>query len=112
MTADPETALIDVHVTCPDAAVADRIAEALVAARLAACVHVLPEIASVYRWQGGIAREAEVPLVIKTRAAHFEAVAATIRELHPYDVPAVHAVAALAVTEETLGWLVAETAGD
>ncbi len=87
----------------------DRIADALVAERLAACVHVLPRIASVYRWQGAIVREAEVPLVIKTRDALFDAVAAAITGLHPYDVPAIHAVSAVAVTAETLDWLLAET---
>lgn len=112
MDGDPMTMPVDVHVTCPDEAVARRIAEALVAERLAACVHVLPQVASVYRWQSGIAREPEIPLVIKTRRGLFEAVAGTICRLHPYEVPAIHAVAAVAVTDATRDWLTAETAGD
>src|SRR5690606_7562869 len=59
--------------TCPDAATASRIAEALVGERLAACVSVLPGVQSVYRWQGGIERADEVQLLAKTTAARMPA---------------------------------------
>jgi len=68
------------------------IARALVERRLAACVTVLGSACSVYRWDGRIVEEEERPLLIKTTAERFEAVRATIRELHTYEVPEVLAL--------------------
>ena len=65
----------------------DAIARELVGRRRAACVNMIPGITSVYRWQGEICRDSEVLLVIKTMAEDYESVAATIREIHEYDVP-------------------------
>jgi periplasmic divalent cation tolerance protein len=82
----------DVHVafcTCPDADVAESLAEALVEARLAACVNILPGVRSIYQWQGRIERDAEALMLIKTTRARLDALVARIRELHPYDVPEV-----------------------
>ena len=59
----------------------------LVAERLAACVNVLPVMTSVYRWQGRVEEEREQQLVIKTGADRVAALAARLRELHPYEVP-------------------------
>jgi periplasmic divalent cation tolerance protein len=63
------------------------IARELVARRLAACVNVLPGVRSTYRWQGKICTDGEFMLVIKTLETEFEAVAASIRELHSYELP-------------------------
>lgn len=73
--------------TCPDADSAARIARALVAEGLAACVNQLPGVASVYRWQGEVHEDSEVLLVIKTTESAFAALAARLRALHPYDTP-------------------------
>jgi periplasmic divalent cation tolerance protein len=66
---------------------AGNIAYALLERQLAACVNILPKVASVYRWQGKIERAEEWLLVIKTTKAAFENVRDTIRELHSYEVP-------------------------
>ncbi|HUG52993.1 MAG TPA: divalent-cation tolerance protein CutA [Vicinamibacteria bacterium] len=66
---------------------ADRIAEALVGERLAACVNVVPGLVSTYRWRDAVEREDELLLLIKTRAERFDELAARLRALHPYEVP-------------------------
>jgi len=62
-------------------------ARTLVAERLAACVNVLPVMLSVYRWEGRVDEASEQQLVIKTAADRVAALAARLRELHPYEVP-------------------------
>lgn len=63
------------------------IAREIVARRQAACVNVVPGIRSIYRWKGKICKDGELLLLIKTLEDEFEGVAATIRELHSYELP-------------------------
>jgi periplasmic divalent cation tolerance protein len=63
------------------------LARTLVAERLAACVNVLPPMASVYRWKGQIEQDREQQLVIKTTADRVTLLQARLRELHPYELP-------------------------
>ena len=65
---------------------ADRIAQALVGERLAACVNVVPGVVSTYRWKGEVEREDELLLLIKTRAERVEELGARLRALHPYEL--------------------------
>jgi periplasmic divalent cation tolerance protein len=66
---------------------ANLIARELVARRQAACVNILSGVRSIYRWKGKVCQDTEFLLVAKTQADEFEAVAATIRELHSYELP-------------------------
>ena len=66
---------------------AGKIAQALVERRLAACVNIIPGVASVYRWKGKVESASEWLLMIKTSAAVFPALRDALRELHSYDVP-------------------------
>jgi periplasmic divalent cation tolerance protein len=66
---------------------ARKIAHHLVERRLAACVNILPQIMSIYRWQEKVEEAREWLLVIKTTAAAFAQVRETITELHSYDLP-------------------------
>ena len=66
----------------------------LVGERLAACVNVLPEMESVYSWQGAVERERERQVIIKTTTARLEALERRVAELHPYEVPGVRRHAA------------------
>ena len=94
---------------CPDEAVANAIALALVEEKLAACVNILPRVQSVYRWQGAVESASEVPLLIKTAADRYPALEAAIRESHPYDVPEIIALPITAGLPAYLNWLAAET---
>jgi periplasmic divalent cation tolerance protein len=87
---------------------ADRLARGIVETRLGACVHVVP-VTSVYRWQGTIARDEELRLVVKTTADRLEALIAYIRTHHSYDVPQVVATEIVAGSEDYLAWVRAET---
>lgn len=95
--------------TCPDADSALRIADALVAERLAACVNVLPGVTSVYRWQGAVERTGEVLLIIKTSAGRLPALTARLPQLHPHELPELVAVQAAAGLPAYLDWVAAET---
>lgn len=66
---------------------AEKIARALVERRLAACVNIIPQIQSVYRWKEKIEQETEWLLIIKTRLNIFDSVRVAIQELHSYDLP-------------------------
>ena len=87
-----------------------RIAEMLVAACLAACVQVLPEIQSIYHWQGAVARESEVLLLAKTTSDRFNELDRAVREIHSYQTPEIVALAVTAVSEPYLKWLLASVA--
>jgi periplasmic divalent cation tolerance protein len=82
------------------------VANALVEEELAACVNVLGEMHSVYRWEGEVESQAEFLCVIKTTAATFERLRARIVELHPYEVPEVLALPVAAAHAPYLQWLI------
>lgn len=79
--------MIVVLMTAPSMEKALEIARAVVDARLAACVNVLGEVRSIYRWQGAVKDDAEVLCVMKTTVERFEALKAKVLALHPYDLP-------------------------
>jgi periplasmic divalent cation tolerance protein len=87
---------------------ADQIAELLVSARLAACVQILPEIESVYRWQGEVKREKEILLLAKTVASRFDELESKVRALHSYETPEIIAVPVTDSSAPYLEWLIAE----
>jgi len=84
---------------------ANLIAEEVVARRHGCCVNIVPGIRSLYRWQGKICRDSEYLLIIKTMEQEYEAVAATIRELHSYEVPEIIAFAVERGDRRFLDWL-------
>ena len=63
------------------------LARTLVEERLAACVNVVPGLTSIYRWKGSVEQEREQQLLIKTTSGSVEALAARLREIHPYELP-------------------------
>jgi periplasmic divalent cation tolerance protein len=101
--------VIVVLTNLPDREAALKLARELVTQRLAACVNVLAECNSVYRWRGEIENAAEVPVLIKTRAARYAEVEAAIRALHPYELPEIVAVPVGRGLEEYLRWVADET---
>ena len=95
--------------TCPDQAQGEQIAQRLVEARLAACVSLVPGLTSIYRWQGAVERATETLLLIKTLTDRLPELTATLRGLHPYEVPE---IVALPITEglpDYLNWMTACT---
>lgn len=86
---------------------AARLADVLVVARLAACVQILPEVESVYHWQGKVERSAEVLLLAKTSGANFAALESMVRSLHSYETPEIIALPISAASAPYLEWLLA-----
>ena len=95
--------------TCPDEGTARRIASALVDERLAACVNILPDMTSIYRWQGVVETTPECLLLVKTRRARLEALRRRLEELHPYDLPELVALPVEGGSSAYLTWVVEET---
>jgi periplasmic divalent cation tolerance protein len=91
-------------VTAPPAD-ADAIATALVERRLAACVNVVPQVRSVYRWEGDVTRDDEALLVVKTTGAGVPQIEAALRDLHPYDTFELIALDVTAGASPYLAWI-------
>jgi periplasmic divalent cation tolerance protein len=100
---------IVVLITAQNREEAIRLADLLVGAHLAACVQVLPEMESVYRWQGAIERQPEVLLLAKTTRRRFVELEREVRALHSYDVPEIVALPIIAGSAPYLKWLNEET---
>jgi periplasmic divalent cation tolerance protein len=101
----PDTDVIVVFMTAANGEEATRLAEMLVGAHLAACVQILPEMESVYRWQGKIERQSEILLLAKTTRAKFAELEREVRALHSYDTPEIIAVPVVDGSAPYLDWL-------
>ena len=96
---------IVVFMTSGSADEAHRIANELVERQLAACVQILPEMESVYRWEGKIERQSEILILAKTTVAKFPDLEREVRALHSYETPEIVAVPIVAGSTPYLKWL-------
>jgi periplasmic divalent cation tolerance protein len=81
----------------------------LVEERLAACVNVLPEMDSFFRWRGAVERDQERQVIIKTQAAQLDALERRLHELHPYELPEFLVIPIQQGSEAYLKWLSSST---
>ena len=100
----PATGYVQVSCAAGSHENARAIASALVARRLAACVHVLP-IESHYRWKGEVHHEPEILLQAKTTSDRLAAVEALIKQLHTYELPEITALPLVGGSAEYLAWI-------
>jgi periplasmic divalent cation tolerance protein len=91
--------------TWPAAEDAGPTATTLVEERLAACVNLLPEMDSIYRWKNAVERERERQMIIKTSRARVDALMARLKQLHPCEVPEMLVIPVVGGSEAYLGWL-------
>jgi periplasmic divalent cation tolerance protein len=96
----------------PDTVTAQVIAHSVVEQKLAACVNLLPNVLSVYRWQGVVEEASEVTLLIKTTQAGYTELETAIRAAHPYDVPEIIALPIETGLPAYLNWISAEMKKD
>ncbi|MHB1022125.1 MAG: divalent-cation tolerance protein CutA [Acidobacteriaceae bacterium] len=90
--------------TAANKAEAERIAHALLESHLAACVNLLENVSSMYRWQGKVEQAMEVMLWIKTDLRHLQAVQQTVSRLHSYELPEFLVLPIAGGSDAYLGW--------
>jgi periplasmic divalent cation tolerance protein len=84
---------------------AARVVKALIEERLIACGNLLPGARSLYRWEGKVADEREVVVLMKTRKQDWAVLMSRLHELHPYKVPECIAVRVAAGAPRYMEWL-------
>ena len=92
----------------PDRATAEKLADALIEKRVAACVNILAPCLSVFRWKNDVQHDEEHPMLIKTTADRYPALEAAIRAGHPYELPEIIAVPIERGLPAYLDWVAAE----
>jgi periplasmic divalent cation tolerance protein len=103
---------IVVFSTCASREEAEKLARLLVERQLAACVSILPNVRSIYRWQGALETADEHLLVIKSARRQFAALSAALERAHSYQVPEVLATPVVAGSAPYLAWLDANLGGE
>ncbi|GAB4305218.1 MAG: divalent-cation tolerance protein CutA [Promethearchaeota archaeon] len=92
-------------VTAPDRTVAEKVARALVEEKLAACANLVPQVTSIYWWEGKVEKAEEVLVVLKTTRERAAALIKRVEEVHPYDTPEVVGLRITAGSERYLAWI-------
>lgn len=95
--------------TLPLDAETDAFARALVDERLVACVNVLPEVRSIYRWEGKVETADERQLLMKTTRERVPLLLQRIRALHPYEVPEFIVLPIVDGSDDYLAWIDSST---
>ncbi|GEM46525.1 divalent-cation tolerance protein CutA [Deinococcus cellulosilyticus] len=98
-----------VLVTAPDLEGARTLAHTLLQEKHCACVNLIPQILSLYHWQGEIHQDSEILMLIKTTTEKYAALEQRILELHPYDTPEVIALDIKEGQEKYLRWIAEST---
>lgn len=101
--------LIVVLTNLPDRTSATKMAALLIEHRHAACVNILAECTSVYRWNGEVNMVTEVPLLIKTTSSEYARLEQRIRDNHPYEVPEILGIPVSGGLPAYLDWVNAES---
>lgn len=99
------SSVLFVFVSCPDSNTAEQLAKSLVDERCATCVNLIPEVASIYRWQGEVQQETEVMMICKTTRQAFPKLEEFIKAEHPYELPEIAAVGVDQGLPEFLKWV-------
>jgi len=100
---------IEVHTTIDTREAAQKIAETVVAKRLAACVQISGPITSVYWWQGQIEHAQEWVCTAKTQKKLYQELEKAIKEVHTYDVPEILATEIVEGIQIYENWIAQET---
>jgi len=104
MSTAPDQAIV-VFIAAAKRKEARRLADMLVSKRLAACVQIIPEMESVYRWQGKTERQREILLIAKTVSSKFAELEREVVALHSYEIPEIVAFPLTAGSGSYLKWL-------
>jgi periplasmic divalent cation tolerance protein len=105
----PRSEFIQVSTTVKSKEKADKIAETLLAERVAGCVQILGPIKSAYWWEGRIEHAREWICFIKAKASDYDRIESSIKRMHDYDVPEIIALPILQANPDYLDWIRRET---
>jgi len=94
-----------IFITAGTDAEANRLAEALLKQRKAACVNIVPGVSSRFWWQGHLDSDQESLLIVKTKASLLDEIVGLVKEVHSYDVPEVIALPIIGGNSDYLDWL-------
>ncbi len=103
--------MVSLYFTSPNEAVAVKMVRQLLKERLAACANLIPGIRSLYLWKNKIQDETECLCFVKTSKALAGKVMKRIKELHPYQVPAILCLSIVAADADFLKWIATQTKG-
>lgn len=103
---------IEIVTTCPDRLTAERIGQAIVEKRLAACAQISAPIFSIYHWEGKIEQATEYYCLLKSRRELFQQISKLILSIHPYKVPEIIARPIDQIAESYKIWLEEYTQND
>ncbi len=105
MTSKEPVEEIVVLITCPNEDEAVKIAGAVVEEKLAACVNIIKNIRSIYKWEGKLQDDTEVLMIAKTHKDRFDGLQKRVKELHSYDVPEIISLSITDGSEDYLSWI-------
>lgn len=92
------------YIPCPTTKIAQEIASALLESKKIGCANILPQMTSIYWWQGKIEQNSEVVLILKTYLEHTE-IEQAVKKLHPYEIPAIIEIKVNSTNQEYLSWI-------
>lgn len=91
--------------TCTSVKQAEKVIRLLLSKKLIACANIIPEVISLYSWQGEIQKENEVKTIIKTQPELFKEVSSCISQNCSYEVPEISGVNVDSCNSSYLKWL-------
>lgn len=109
MTGNQAGKIMLVYCTCPDARVGAELATFLVEDGYAGCVNILPDITSIYKWQGDMKCGTEALLLIKCPSEKYPQLETALKNRHPYELAEIIAVSIDAGLPTYLDWIRDET---
>ena len=98
-----------IYTTCPSREIAELIADEVIKRGFGACVNIIPHVISIYNWDSKIQRDHEVVALIKTESKMTDEVISAVKELHPYDMPAIITIPIEGGCETFLRWITTQT---
>lgn len=106
---DNENKPVLIYTTFGNVEEAKKVGRILVESHLAACTNILPSMTSIYEWHGEIEEADEAVMIIKTRKACQARALSRIKDLHPYDTPALLVIVPEIVDKEFAAWICEQT---
>jgi len=100
-----ESVYLVLFITTPTADEAQRIAEALLTQRKAACVNIVPRVSSHFWWQDRLDSAQESLLIVKTKASLLNEIVTLVRQAHSYDIPEIIALPIVGGNQDYLEWI-------